>query len=83
MLTPVLGYAATLTTTVMFLPQAFKAWKSKKTKDISISTYLLTVLGAILWFSYGFIIGDFPIMITNGVVFFIALFILGMKKRYG
>jgi len=47
------------------LPQAYRIFKRKSAKDISILTYLVIFTGAIVWILYGFEIGDSPIIITN------------------
>ena len=78
-----LGVVAGFLTTVSFLPQAFKAWKTKSTKDISINTFLILFTGMFLWAIYGFLINSIPVLAANGVSVFIALSIIIMKFRYG
>ena len=46
-------------------PQAYKIFKRKSAKDISILTYSILLTGAIIWVLYGIEIGNFPIVITN------------------
>jgi MtN3 and saliva related transmembrane protein len=46
-------------------PQAYKIFKRKSAKDISILTYSLLLSGAIIWILYGIEIGNFPVIITN------------------
>jgi MtN3 and saliva related transmembrane protein len=48
-----LGLTAAFCSTVAFLPQVVKTWKSRSTADISLSMYLVLVLGIILWLAYG------------------------------
>jgi MtN3 and saliva related transmembrane protein len=36
-----IGLLAATLTTIAFLPQAIKAWKTKSTKDLSLPTFLL------------------------------------------
>lgn len=47
------------------LPQAFKIFKRKSAKDISIITYIFLLFGAVVWIFYGFEIKNFPLIITN------------------
>lgn len=44
-------------------PQAYRIFKRKSAKDISIFTFLL--IGAVIWIFYGIEIANFPIIITN------------------
>jgi len=78
-----LGLAAAFCSTVAFLPQVVKTWKSRSTADISLSMYLVLVLGIVLWLAYGVLLGDTPLMVANGVTLVFAGGILAFKLRYG
>jgi MtN3 and saliva related transmembrane protein len=74
--------AATLTTTA-FIPQAWHTWKTKHAKGISLGMYSTFTTGVALWLAYGLMIVSWPLIIANGITFVLALFILGMKIRFG
>ena len=78
-LIPWVGGLAALASTASFAPQAWKIIKTRETKDISAAMYGLTVLGFALWLTYGILLGQWPLIITNGICFALALFIFGMK----
>ncbi len=60
------------------LPQAWKIFKRKSAKDISIITYGLLITGAIIWIAYGWEIQNIPVLVTNSIGGFnIGLVILG------
>ena len=42
-----LGYFAAICTTIAFIPQAIKVYKTKHTKDISLGMFLLLILVAV------------------------------------
>ena len=69
----IVGYIATIVSTITFLPQVMKTWKTKSTKDFSVAMILLGVLGSFLWLVYGIFLKAFPIIIT-GMKFGIDLF---------
>ena len=46
-------------------PQAYKIFKRKSAKDISILTYSFLFSGALVWILYGIEIGNIPIIIAN------------------
>ncbi len=83
MVLEIMGYVAGALTTVSFLPQVLKAWKSKSTKDVSLSMFVLFTLGVFLWLVYGISLGDMPIIIANLITLVLALSILVMKLKYG
>jgi|GEM_PF-914212 len=55
------GLVAGTLTTISFLPQAIKTWKTKSTKDISLAMFLCFCLGVILWLFYGFYTDNLPV----------------------
>lgn len=77
------GYAAMVLTIATFLPQAFKVIKTRKTRDLALSTYILLVIVSALWTVYGVSIHSFQIVTTNSVVGFIAFFICFLKLKHG
>jgi MtN3 and saliva related transmembrane protein len=77
-----LGMVAGILTTIAFLPQAVKTWKTKTAKDISLLMYPLLISGIILWIIYGFLIGSLPLILANSVTLFLAGAILFVKITY-
>jgi MtN3 and saliva related transmembrane protein len=78
----IIGLIAALFTTVSLLPQLIKTCKTKSTKDISTGMFALFGGGVLLWFIYGLLINDFPIIIANFLAFIQALVILSFKIKY-
>jgi len=76
-----LGYFAAICTTIAFIPQAIKVYKTKHTKDISLGMFLLLNLGFILWLWYGILILSYPIILANAVTIIFAIYILLTKLR--
>lgn len=79
----IVGLLAALFSTVSFLPQVIKAFKSRQTKDISLSMYAVLTTGIFLWLVYGLAMGDVPIIIANAVTLVLVSFVLILKVRYG
>lgn len=77
----ILGYLAAFCTTLAFVPQALKVYKSKHTKDISIGMFSLMNIGIVLWLMYGFLITSYPIIIANAVTIIFSMYILITKIR--
>ncbi|MGB0909162.1 MAG: SemiSWEET transporter [Nitrospirales bacterium] len=80
--TTVLGLIAGMLTTIAFLPQVLKTWKTKSANDVSLGMFLTLCLGIILWIVYGISIHDIPLIVANGVTFILAFTILCLKIRY-
>jgi MtN3 and saliva related transmembrane protein len=78
-----IGFGAAALTTGSFLPQLIQIWKTRETKDLSLSMYLVLALGILLWFIYGIIIFSWPVIIANGVTFIFVTIILFLKIKHG
>ena len=81
--TTLIGLAAATCTTIAFVPQALKAWRTRSTKDVSLSMFVLMVSGIVLWLIYGAILGDLPLIVANVVTLGLAGAILACKLRFG
>jgi MtN3 and saliva related transmembrane protein len=77
-----LGLVAGVLTTLAYLPQAIKTWKSKSAHDLSWSMLVILSVGIILWLVYGFWVRDIPIIVANIVTFMLTSVILFLKVRY-
>ena len=77
-----IGFFADFCTTIAFLPQAVKVYKSKSTKDISLYMFLIFTIGVLSWLIYGLIINDLPVILANAVTLILSFFILIYKIRF-
>ena len=77
-----IGFFAAFCTTIAFLPQAIKVYKSKSTKDISLYMFLIFTIGVLSWLIYGIIIFNIPVILANAVTLVLSLIILIYKLRY-
>jgi MtN3 and saliva related transmembrane protein len=80
--TETIGLLAGTLTTVSFVPQVFKAWRTRSTHDISLWMFTLFNAGLALWLVYGVRIGSTPIIVANSTTLALALTILYFKIRY-
>jgi MtN3 and saliva related transmembrane protein len=62
-----LGLAAATCTTVAFLPQVIKNWRTKSAGNLSFGTFGLFTFGVVLWLVYGGLIQNVPIIVSNVV----------------
>lgn len=78
----ILGLIAGTLTTIAFLPQLFKTWKSKSAKDVSLETLAIFSFGVLLWLIYGIYLQALPIILANSLTLIFNLIILGLKIKY-
>ena len=78
----IVGLAAATITVISLFPQLVKVWRTKSTKDISLGMFSLFCGGVFLWFVYGILMKDVPIIVANLLGFIQTLIILMFKFKY-
>lgn len=74
-----IGYMAAVLTTGSFLPQAWLTLRTRDVSGISAAMYTAFTVGVALWLAYGWRLGEWPIIIANGVTLALAMIILATK----
>lgn len=67
-----LGLLAGTLTTVAFVPQVIRTWKSKSAKDLSLAMLGTFTAGVVCWMVYGVMIDSLPIILANSITFLLA-----------
>ena len=76
------GFMAGALTTVAFLPQLQRTWRTRSADDVSLAMLLTFTTGVLLWFVYGLLVQSWPIVVTNVVTFLLTAAILVLKLRF-
>ena len=76
------GFSAALLTTIAFLPQLYKTWRTKSADDVSLIMLILFIIGLICWIIYGLKIDSIPILVANIVTFIFNFSILILKITF-
>ena len=77
-----IGLAAGMLTTIAFLPQVIKTWKSRSAKDLSLGMFSLFCLGVAMWLGYGILVWDIPVIAANVLTLMLASTLLFFKLRF-
>jgi MtN3 and saliva related transmembrane protein len=78
-----LGVVAGVLTTIAFVPQALKTWRTGSARDFSLPMLLLFCTGVVMWLGYGLLIASPGLIVANGVTLPLAASILLVKLRRG
>jgi MtN3 and saliva related transmembrane protein len=78
-----LGMSAGLISSITFIPQVIKTWRSKSAKDISLLMFTFATASVIMWLIYGILINNIPIIFTNGTILVFSSLMLYFKFKYG
>lgn len=79
----IIGSIAAFCTTVAFLPQVIKVFRTHSVQDISRTMYSIFCLGVALWLVYGIGINSRPVIIANAITLGLAGAVLYMKFKFG
>jgi MtN3 and saliva related transmembrane protein len=74
-----IGLVAGALTTISFLPQAIRIWRTRSAKDISYAAVICFTVGISLWLWYGLLLHNVPIVLWNAVTLALNISILGLK----
>ena len=72
----IVGLIAASFTTLAFVPQVFKIWKNRNITGVSISMYVIMLIGISMWLLYGFLIKSLAVIVANIVTGLLQLFIV-------
>lgn len=73
------GSAAALLTTLAFVPQVVKTLKTRHTRDISLSMWVMFSAGVALWLAYGVMLTAWPVIAANAATLLLSLTVLAVK----
>lgn len=79
----IIGIIAGIITTSALVPQALKIYKTRSAKDISLAMFIFLAIGVFLWFVYGILIKETPVILANLVSLLLISSIIFMKIRFG
>ena len=82
-LTDWVGSIGAVLTTLAFVPQVSKIWRSRSAKDVSLPMYVTFAGGILCWLAYGVMLGSWPIIGANIVTLILALAVIVMKLKFG
>ena len=77
-----LGFAAGAMTTLSFVPQVVKTFRTKSANDLSTAMLLFFGTGVLLWFIHGLMMHSAPIIAANLVTLILVLMIAVLKGYY-
>lgn len=79
----IVGLIAAFLTTIAFLPQAVKVYRTQSTDGLSLPMYVIMFVGVCMWLYYGLRIQSLSVVVANTVTAVMQIFIIFniLKKR--
>ena len=76
------GLGAACLTTISFVPQVLRLWRTRRGEDISTAMFLIFSTGTALWLVYGLMISSIPVILANAITLCLSFVILGLKWKW-
>ncbi|MBS1215383.1 MAG: hypothetical protein H6R20_357 [Proteobacteria bacterium] len=77
-----IGIVAGVLTTLAFVPQVIRVWRTRSARDLSLASFAIFTAGVALWLLYGVAIDALPVIVANAVTLVLAAAILVMKLAF-
>jgi MtN3 and saliva related transmembrane protein len=78
-LVQMVGFSAGALTTLAYVPQVMRTWRTRSATDLSLGMLVALSAGVFLWLVYGLAIGAWPIILSNLVSLILALVLVAFK----
>ncbi|MCK8485440.1 SemiSWEET transporter [Aliiroseovarius sp. S2029] len=79
----VIGASAAILSTICWLPQTIRTWRTRHTKDLSLMANLLILASMSLWLTYGIMLHSWPMIVANTVAVVLVGSIIIAKLKFG
>ncbi len=76
-----IGLVGACLTTFSFLPQAYRIWRSRSARDVSLVMYVMMTSGSVMWLIYGLLLGSPALILSNAVGFLLVGSVLALKLQ--
>ena len=78
----VAGHVGAFLSSITFIPQVYKVWKTKSVQDLSLAMMLIVASSTLIWLVYGIALMLWPVILANGFIFFLSLLLIYFKFVY-
>lgn len=76
------GLFGAFLSSVTFVPQVYKVWKSRSANDLSYWTLVILIGNVSTWLLYGIVKKDMAIIIANSIILALALLLVYFKATF-
>lgn len=77
-----IGLMAGTLSIVAYLPQVWKTYITKHSKDLSMKWLLLTFISQLLWFTFGMLSNVLPVILTSSLTCVMTSSLIIMKRKF-
>jgi MtN3 and saliva related transmembrane protein len=78
----IVGLFGAFLTAITFIPQVYKAWKTKSVGDLSLATIFIVLTSTVVWLVYGVALMLWPVIIANACIGSMSLMLIYFKFTF-
>ena len=75
----IVGHLGSALSSITFMPQVYRIWKTKSAGDLSMATILIVFISTLIWLIYGIGKSLWPVIICNGIICALSLVLVYFK----
>ena len=77
-----IGLLAGFLSIVAYIPQVWKTYITKHSKDLSMKWLMINIISQVLWFTFGTLSSTLPIILTSSSVLIMTVCLIILKRKY-
>ena len=77
------GHVGAFLSSVTFIPQVYKVWKTRSVNDLSLTMMLIVFTSTLIWLVYGIALMLWPVIVANSIICFLSLLLIYFKFAFG
>ncbi len=78
----IVGLIAATLTTIAYVPQVRKTWKTKNVSTLSLTMYVVMFSGVMMWLTYGILQKSIAIVLANIITGILTSTLIYLKLKY-
>ncbi|MES2647686.1 MAG: SemiSWEET family transporter [Bacteroidota bacterium] len=76
------GHIGSILSSITFIPQVYKVYKTKSAKDLSLTMMLIVLSSTIIWLVYGIGKELLPVIICNTIICLLSMLLIYFKFSF-
>jgi len=80
--TEIAGHTGALLSSITFIPQVYKTWKTKSVGDLSLNMISIVFVSTLVWLSYAIPLNLWPVIVANSVICVLSICLIYFKFAF-
>lgn len=76
------GHFGAFLSSVTFMPQVYRVWKTKSATDLSMTMLLIVFTSTIVWLVYAVALMLWPVILANSIISLLSLLLIYFKITF-